>query len=116
MTLPLSRLVVDVLAGLKISPGQLMPFTWRTLACLDAIEAKHNLGIDVEVVKHSYILKNFSGCRIEFVNKRKDEPLILNNDTVNERGWKKDYFFVDKFLLGDEANYLLDHWNAGGKS
>lgn len=57
MTFSFSNLVIEVLATLKISLRQLMPFAWRTLACLDAIESKHNLGIDVEVVKHSYSLK-----------------------------------------------------------
>lgn len=63
-----------------------MPFAWRTLACLDAIESKHGLKIDMDVVKHSYSLKKFSGCRFGFVNKKWDDPLILNNETVNDRG------------------------------
>lgn len=52
MTFPFSKLVFDVLDTLHVSPGQLMPFAWRTLACLDSIEAKHHLGIDINVIKY----------------------------------------------------------------
>lgn len=76
---------------------------------MDAIEANHVLKIDVEAVKHSYSLKKFSGCRFSFVNKNKDEPLILNNETVNDRGWKLDYFFVDITSVGEDV-HLLDRW------
>lgn len=60
MTFPFSKLVTDVLNLLNLSLGQLMPLAWRIFACLDAIEAKHGLKIDVDVVKHSYNLKKFS--------------------------------------------------------
>lgn len=95
MTFLFSNLVVEVLNTFNISPGK-VPFAWRYLTCLDAIEAKHALNIDVEVVKYSYSLKKFSGCRIGFVNKRKDEPMIFNNEIVNNRSWKNQFFFVDK--------------------
>lgn len=85
MTFPYSDLVKEVLLALHVAPGQLMPFAWRILACLDAIEAKHHFKIDAEVVKCCYFLKKFSGCRFEFVNRKKDESLILNNDVVNDR-------------------------------
>lgn len=114
MTFPFSTLVIDVLSFLHVSPGQLMPFAWRTLACLDAIEKKHHLKISAEVVKCCYSIKKFSNCRFGFVNKNKDEPLILNNDTVNDRGWKSDYFFVNKGTLNKFSDYLLDRWNTEG--
>lgn len=85
-----------------------MPFAWRTFVCLDTIEAKHQLNIDVEVVKYSYSMKKFSGCIFGFVNKRKDESLIPNNETVNDRKWKTKFFFVEKRSLGDDADFLLD--------
>lgn len=81
-----TKLFSDVLASLHVSPGQLMPSAWRTLACLDTIEEKHKLKIDAYVVKYSYSIKKFSNCRYSFVNKNKDGPLILNNDTDNDRG------------------------------
>lgn len=92
-----------------------MPFAWRTLSCLDAIESKHNLNIGVDVVKHVYSLKKFSGCWFSFLNKKRDDTLIFNNKTVNDRGWKLEYFSADKTTLGDEADYLLDRWSGGGK-
>lgn len=63
---------------------------------MDAIEEKHQFNINVEVVKHSYSLKKFDGCIIWFVNKNIEDPLILNNDTVNDRNWKKFYFLLKK--------------------
>lgn len=92
--------------------GQLMPFAWRILACLDAIEAKYHFKINAEVVKCCYSLKKFSGCRFRFVNRKKDDPLILNNDVVNDRKWKLDYFFVDKASMGKDGSYLLDCRNS----
>ncbi|KAL8156744.1 hypothetical protein AgCh_001737 [Apium graveolens] len=74
-------------------------YSSRTLACLDAIDGKHHLGIDVEVMKYYYCLKKFSSFRIGFSNRNIDGQLILN----------KDYFFVEKKPLGDDANYLFDH-------
>lgn len=69
MTFPFSKLVTDVLSALHVSPRQLMPLAWRTLACLDAIKDKHHLGIDADVIKYSYTIKKFSNCRFSFVNK-----------------------------------------------
>ena len=110
---PFPKLVRDLVTDMHISPGQLMPFAWRILACLDAIETKHNLKIDIEVVKCCYGLKRFYGCRFGFTTKR---ALILNVEGVNDRNWKDDYFFTDKTTMGDEAGFLLDRWNAKGMS
>lgn len=116
LTFPFSPFIVDVLKTLNVIPGQLMPFAWRTLACLDAIEEKHHLEINVEVVKYSYGLKKFSGCRIGFLNRNTEDPLILNNETANDRNRKKSYFFVEKKTLDGNCDYLLGHWNQTGKS
>ena len=48
---PYSNLIQDVLVAMRVSPGQLMPFAWMTLACLEAIENKHHFGINADVVK-----------------------------------------------------------------
>lgn len=40
------------------------------------------------MIKYFYSIKKFSNCRYSFVNKNKDEHLILNNDIINERGLK----------------------------
>lgn len=47
-------------------------------------------------------------------NKDKDDPLILNNETVNDRGWKCEYFFAEKSTLGDDVEHLLEKWNTEG--
>lgn len=83
MIFSFTKLVKDVFTTLYILPSQLMPLSWRALACLDVIEAKCYLKIDANVVKCCYSLKIFSGCH-GFVNKKKDEPLILNIDVVND--------------------------------
>ncbi|XP_074354581.1 uncharacterized protein LOC141693384 [Apium graveolens] len=114
LMLPYSDLIKGVITALHVSPGQLMPSNWRTLACLDAIETKHKLGINVDVVKYSYSLKKFSNCRFSLVNKDKNNPLILNNETVNDRGWKGEYFYAEKSTLGDDVDNLLEKWNVDG--
>lgn len=106
--------MADVLKTLNVSPVKLMPFAGRTLACLDAIKEKHHLGISVEVVKYCYGLKEFNGCRIGFINQNTEDPLILNNEIVNDRNWKQSYFFVDKKSLDGTADYLLDRWTQSG--
>lgn len=58
MTFFFSNLIEDVLLTLHVAPEQLMPFCLRTLACLDAIEAKHHFKINAEVVKYCYSLKS----------------------------------------------------------
>lgn len=45
------------------------------------------------------------------MNKNKDDPLIINNETVNDKNMKKYYFFFDKKRLGDDSDYLVDRWN-----
>ena len=99
---------------MRISPGQLMPFAWRILACLEAIEKKHNLGINVDVLKCCYGTKKFYGCRFGFTNKRGDEPLILNAEGVNDRQWKDSFCYVEKSSLGEAGSYFFDRWNSTG--
>lgn len=65
-----------------------MPSPWRMLAYVNAIEEKHHVGVSVNLVQHAFNTKKFSGCRYGLVVKKKDEPLILNLDVVNDRGWK----------------------------
>lgn len=77
-----------MIEALRISLGQLMSFTWRTIVCLDAIEVKHHLKMNVKVIKASYILKKDNGCHYRFTNMNKDEAVILNINGVNDRGWK----------------------------
>ena len=78
MTFPFSNLVTDFLRILDVSPSQLMPTTWRILSCLDSIEAKYQLGIDVSVVSYSYQAKKFSGGLYGLVGHKKRDHLILN--------------------------------------
>ena len=114
MTFPFSKLVTDFLKILDVSPSQLLPTTWRILACLDSIEAKYQLGIDVSVVSYSYQAKKFSGGLYGLVGRKKRDPLILNLELVHDRGWKNEFFFVKKSSLGSHGSYLRDRWNAGG--
>lgn len=111
MTFPFSGLVQELLEDMKISPGQLMPFAWRVLTCLDAVEAKHKLGIDVNVIKCCYSLKRHFGCRFGFTTKK---ALILNVESANDRNWKKDYFFARRDSLGDGGVHLLERWDSKG--
>ena len=111
---PFSELVKNTLTDLHVSPGQLMPSAWRVLACLDAVESKHGLGINVEVLKRNYFIKKFNGCRFGLSSRKKDDPLIFNLDIVNDRGWKNDFFFVAKDTLPGSTDFLLDRWHADG--
>ena len=111
MTFPFSKLVQELLDDMQISPGQLMPFAWRILTCLDAVEAKHKLGIDVNVIKCCYSLKRHFGCRFGFTTKK---ALILNVESANDRNWKKDYFFTKRDSLGDGGAHFLDRWDSKG--
>ena len=94
MTFPFSQLVDDVASSLKISSAQLMPSAWRVLACLGAIENKHHLGINIDVIKCCFTPKKYA-CRVGLLNNKEDEPLILNNKSVNDRGWGREFFFVE---------------------
>lgn len=114
LTLPFSKLAMDLLDSVAISPGQLMPFAWRVLACLDTIEAKHQLGINVNVMKACYVLKKYNGCRYMFSNVNKDEPLISNIGGVNDRGWKGNYLFAEKSSLPEGSDKFVDYWSADG--
>ena len=114
MTFPFSNLVTDFLRILDVSPSQLLPTTWRILSCLDSIEDKYQLGIDVSVMSYSYQAKKFSVGLYGLVGRKKRNPLILNLELVHDRGWKNEFFFVKKASLGSHDNYLRDKWNAGG--
>lgn len=113
-TLSYPKLAKDVLNNLRIVQGQLMPFAWRAIACLEAIEAKHHLKIDVDVVKASYVLKKYSGCRYTFTNMDKDNPLILNLDRVNDRGREHNFLFTEKSFLHAGCEDLMEYWSAKG--
>ena len=114
LVFPFSKFIRDTFTYMRISPGQLMSFAWRTLACLDAIEAKHQLGIDVNVVKCCYNIKKFYKARFSFTHKKPNDPLILNVGAVNDRNWKDDFFFSEKSSLGEEASHFLDLWTSTG--
>ena len=73
MKFPFSKLVKEVICSMQISPGQLMSFSWRVLACLECIEAKHKLSIDADVVKYCYSTKKFYGVRFGFSNMLRDD-------------------------------------------
>ena len=90
------------------------PAAWRILSCLDSIEAKYQLGINVSVMSYSYQAKKFSGGLYGLVGRKKRDPLILNLELVHDRGWKNEFFLVKKASLGSHGNYLRDRWNAGG--
>lgn len=111
---PFSSVIKDVLISMRVSPGQLMPFAWRTLACLEAIEKKHHLGINAEVVKCCYGIKKFYGCRFGFTNIRGDVPLILNAEGVNDRHWKESFCFAERSSLGEGGSYFLERWDSTG--
>lgn len=49
------------------------------------------------------------------MTRNKDELLVLNNETVNDRGWKYEFFFANKKSLGPAADKLLERWNVEGK-
>lgn len=95
LTFSFSKFIVNVLKTLNVSPGQLMSFTWRTLKCLDSIKEKHSWRLTSRLW-NILSLKKFSNCRVGFANKDTDDPLILNNDTVNDRNRKKNYIFAEK--------------------
>lgn len=113
MKFPFSKLVRDLLVDMQISPAQLMPFSRRILACLEVMEAKHKLGITVDVIKRCYSLKKFYGCFFGFTTKR---SLILNVEGANDRQWSKDYFFADKSSLGEAGAFLPERWDPKGDS
>lgn len=115
-TLPYLKLSMAVLETLHIAPNHLMPSSWRVMACLNAIEAKHHLKINVDFIKASYILKKYSGCRYTFANVNKDDILILNIDGVNDKGWKGNYLFTEKNTFHKGSENLLEYQNAEGKS
>lgn len=114
LTLPFSKLDMDVLDTLGIFPGQLMPFAWTAIACLDVVKAKHHLGINVDVMKASYVPKKYSGCRYTFTNVNIDDPLILNIDGVNDRGWKGIFLFAEQSTLPDGSEKFIEYWSTEG--
>ena len=91
MTFPFSQLVNDVASSLKISSAQLMPSAWRVLAFLGAIENNHRLGINIDVIMCCFTPKKYA-CPVGLLNNKEDEPLILNNRLVNDRGWGREFF------------------------
>lgn len=113
-TLPFLKLAKDVLNHLRIALGQLMHFAWRAIACVEAIEAKHKLKINVHTVRARYVLKKYSGCCYTFTNMDKDNPLVLNLDRVNDRGWKHNYLFTEKSALHASCEDLVEYWSAVG--
>lgn len=82
------------------------------IACLEAIKAKHHMKIDIDVVKASYVLKKYSGCPYTFTNMDKANPVILNLDRVNDRGWKHSFLFAEKSTLHAGCEDLMEYWSA----
>lgn len=45
---------------------------------------------------------------------RPDCTKLVEEDGVNDRGWKARYFFVEKASLGDAGSWIRDGWKDEG--
>lgn len=48
------------------------------------------------------------------INKKEDEPLILNNKTVNDKGWRSEFFFVEIVTLENSSGFHSNRWVVEG--
>ncbi|XP_062118229.1 uncharacterized protein LOC133831834 [Humulus lupulus] len=102
---PIPRLVVELCEYHEISPGQLMPNSWRILMSLEVLCERHKITLGVADLLRAYYLKahlNDKG-RYQLTTKGKDPPLIISLKSGDKR-WKDRYFFVPFVSLGLPAD------------
>ncbi|XP_062092442.1 uncharacterized protein LOC133798233 [Humulus lupulus] len=102
---PIPRLVVELCEYHEISPGQLMPNSWRILMSLEVLCERHKITLGVADLLRAYYLKahlNDKG-RYQLTTRGKDPPLIISLKSGDKR-WKDRYFFVPFVSLGLPAD------------
>ncbi|XP_062091776.1 uncharacterized protein LOC133797760 isoform X4 [Humulus lupulus] len=102
---PIPRLVVELCEYHEISPGQLMPNSWRILMSLEVLCERHKITLGVADLLRAYYLKahlNDKG-RYQLTTRGKDPHLIISLKSGDKR-WKDRYFFVPFVSLGLPAD------------
>ncbi len=112
---PFSLLVQSVLRHFNLSPGQLMPHSWRVLRVLDEAMLKHDLSFDFVDLMHSFFL-NPSGSGRFVLQLKPQRPALALGLKASDRGWNHKFFFVRIDSLGGVgADFLRPDWVSAGK-
>ncbi len=114
-TFPFSPLVQSVLRHFNLSPGQLMPHSWRVLRVLDEAMLKHDLPFDFVDLMHSFF-PNPSGPGRFVLQLKPQRPALALGLKASDRGWNYKFFFVRIDSLGGAgADFLRPDWVSAGK-
>uniref|UniRef100_A0A803KX60 USP domain-containing protein n=1 Tax=Chenopodium quinoa TaxID=63459 RepID=A0A803KX60_CHEQI len=104
---PFPPLVRSFFEVLGISPGQLMPSGWRILSVILELTKDWEDPFTLEDLAAGYEIKMAESGFVSLC--KKGERLVLNTD-VNDRGWKKWFFFVKRVSLGNDGLWLTEGW------
>ena len=107
---PFSPLVQSLLRAFGVSPGQLMPQSWRILRGIDETMRKNHLPFDLEDLLYSYFMNQSGPGRFVLQLKHQMSALVHCAQT-GEKDWGNKFFFVRLESLGDaDYSFLSSRW------
>lgn len=91
-----------------------MPLVWRVCHVLETVTANWTDRLTLGDLCKCYEFRKKEMSRLTIYRRPGFAHLVEGADTVNDRGWKSRYFFVDKESLGVPGKYLKDGWRTIG--
>ena len=109
---PFSPLVRDFLSLVGVAPGQMLPSFWRICWVIGEKTESWEEEFTTADLLSCYDIKRLPGGRMTL--RSKPGQKLVNDEGVNDRGWKTRFFYVKKDSLGEVENWLISGWNWKG--
>lgn len=109
---PFSPLVRSFLQEFNLSPGQLMPQSWRIIYVIERVTAEWKSPFRLNDLLVAYQAKFDKYHRYSLFSRNKGDRVLVQKSAVNDRGWKSRYVFGRLAILDDEDQWLVSGWNV----
>ncbi|KAI3769902.1 hypothetical protein L6452_01016 [Arctium lappa] len=109
---PFSPLVRAFLDVFDLTPGQLMPQFWWIVQVIDRLTAEWVVPFNVNDLLTAYSVRPDNYHRYSLFPRSKGDNVLILNTAVNDRGWKRQYVFLQVASVNDEdSQWLSSGWN-----
>ncbi|KAI3729502.1 hypothetical protein L6452_18162 [Arctium lappa] len=109
---PFSPLVREFLDAFDLTPGQLMPQFWRIVQVVDRLTADWGAPFNLNDLLTAYSVRADNYHRYSLFPRTKGDTVLVHNTAVNDRGWKRQYVFIQVASVSDEdSQWLSSGWN-----
>ncbi|KAI3771956.1 hypothetical protein L6452_03128 [Arctium lappa] len=103
-TWPFSPLVRAFLDAFDMTLGQLMPQFWRIVQVVERLTADWKVPFNLNDLLTAYSVGPDNYHRYSLFPRSKGDNILVHNTAVNDRGWKRQYVFLQVASVSDEDN------------